>query len=227
MTTLRVLSYNVRGLRDDVDALVGVVTGSGAQLVFVQEAPKIFRWRARAAELARRCGLTVVTGGGEACGNLLLASLAVRVHAARSVFLPLTPGQQLRGAAIAHCSLAGAEFTAISTHLSLNPAERVRQVPLLLAEAPPAGPPLIIAADFNEEPGGPVWEGFLSRLDDVAEVAGAGDAPTFPGWDPHRRIDGFFVDRAVKVSGYRVLDSAAVRSASDHLPVYAELDLPG
>jgi endonuclease/exonuclease/phosphatase family metal-dependent hydrolase len=226
MTTLRVLSYNVRGLRDDVTALTGVIAGSGAHVVFVQEAPKVFRWRSRCAALARRSGLVVVTGGGEASGNLLLASLAVRVHAARSLFLPLTPGQQLRGAAVAHCSLGGAEFTAVSTHLSLNPAERLRQVPRLLAEVPEDGPPLVLAADFNEQPGGPVWEAFAPRLDDVAEVAGDTGTPTFSCASPRRRIDGFFVDRSVKVSAYEVLDSPDVRRASDHFPIYAELQIP-
>jgi endonuclease/exonuclease/phosphatase family metal-dependent hydrolase len=226
-TTLRVLSYNVRGLRDDVAALTRVITGSGADLVCVQEAPKVFRWRARCAALARRCGMVVVAGGGGAAGNLLMSTLAIRVHAARSVLLPLTPGQQLRGAAVAHCSLRGAEFTAVSTHLSLDPPERARQVPLLLAEVPEELPPLVLAADFNEQPGGPVWEAFAPRLDDVAAIAGDPGTPTFSCASPRRRIDGFFVERAVKVAGYRVLDSPDVRRASDHFPVYAELALPG
>jgi endonuclease/exonuclease/phosphatase family metal-dependent hydrolase len=226
VTTLRVLSYNVRGLRDDGAALARVVAGSGAHVVFVQEAPKVVRWRSRCAALARGCGMVVVTGGGTAAGNLLMASVGVRVHAARSLFLPLTPGQQLRGAAVAHCSIGGSEFTAVGTHLSLNPAERVRQVPLLLAEVPEDGPPLILAADFNEQPGGPVWEALAPRLDDAAAVAGDTGTPTFSCASPRRRIDGFFVDRRVVVSGYQVLDSADVRRASDHFPVYAELKLP-
>lgn len=226
MTTLRVLSYNVRGLRDDVDALVRVVTGSGAHVVCVQEAPRFFRWRSRCAELARRCGLVVVAGGGDAAGNLLMASVAVRVHAARSLLLPLTPGLQLRGAALAHCSLAGACFTAVSTHLGLNPAERLRHVPLLLGELAEDGPPVVLAADVNEQPGGPVWEALAPRLDDVAAAAGAGDVPTFSCASPRRRIDGLFVDRRVVVAGYQVLDSPDARTASDHFPVYAELKLP-
>ena len=76
-------------------------------------------------------------------------------------------------------------------------------------------------------PGGPVWEGLLTRLDDVADMAGAADVPTYPARAPLRRIDGIFVDRVVKVTGYQVLDSPETRRASDHLPVYAELDLPG
>jgi endonuclease/exonuclease/phosphatase family metal-dependent hydrolase len=223
MTTLRVLSYNVRGLRDDVAALARVVTGSGAHLVFVQEAPKVFRWRARCAELARRCGLVVVAGGGDAAGNLLLASVAVRIDATRTVRFPLTPGHQYRGAAMARCSLGGAEFTAVGTHLSRYPAERSWQVPQLLDAVPAGSTPLVLAADFNEEPGGSVWAALAPRLDDVA---GDDTAPTYPAAAPRRRIDAIFVERTVKAGGYRVIDSPDARRASDHLPVYAELALP-
>ncbi len=224
VTTLRVLTYNVRGLRDDVDAIARVVTGSGAQLVFVQETPKMFRWRSRCADLARRCGMVAVTGGAVAAGNMLMSTLAVRVHTARSMLLPRARGHQTRGAAIARCSLDGAEFTAVSAHLSRDPAHRLRQVPLLLDEVPDE--PLILAADFNEPPGGPVWGALTPRLDDVAAIAGDTGTPTFSIGSPRRRIDGFFVDRSVKVTGYQVIDTPDVRVASDHFPVYAELDLP-
>jgi len=223
MTTLRVLSYNVRGLRDDVDALTRVVTGAGAHLVVVQEAPKVFRWRSRCAELARRCGLVVVAGGGDAAGNLLLTSIAIRVHATKSVRLPLTPGHQFRGAALAHLSLGGAGFTAVGTHLSRVPSERAWQVPRLLDEVPAGDAPLILAGDLNTEPGGAVWGALGARLEDAA---GDDATPTFSCANPRRRIDGIFVDRTVKVAAYQVLDSPDVRRASDHFPVYAELELP-
>jgi endonuclease/exonuclease/phosphatase family metal-dependent hydrolase len=223
VTTLRVLTYNVRGLRDDVSALTRVIAGSGADLVFIQETPRFFRWRARCAELARKSGMVVVTGGANAAGNMLMSSLAVRVHEARSILLPLTRGQQLRGAAIALCSLGGAEFSAVSAHLSLDPAERLRQVPQLLEEVPEEVAPLVLAADFNEKPDGPVWAALAPRLDDVAAIAGDTGTPTFSVASPRRRIDAFFVDRAIKVTSYQVLDSPDVRRASDHFPVYAEL----
>jgi endonuclease/exonuclease/phosphatase family metal-dependent hydrolase len=235
---LRVLSYNVHGLRDDLDALARVVAGSGAHVVFVQEAPKLLRWRARCAELARRCGLVVLAGGGDAAGNLLLGSVAVQVHAACGLLLPLTPGEQLRGAAVAFCSYAGRSFTAVGTHLGLDAAERERQVTALLDRLPPDGPPLVVAGDFNEPPGGAVWGAFTRRLDDAAVIVGASvgggpvsgatavDAPTYSCASPRRRIDGFFVDPRIRVTGYQVLDSADARRASDHFPVYAELTLP-
>ncbi len=42
---VRVLSYNIRSMRDDTDALAGVITACAPDLVLVQEAPRFFRWR--------------------------------------------------------------------------------------------------------------------------------------------------------------------------------------
>jgi endonuclease/exonuclease/phosphatase family metal-dependent hydrolase len=224
MTELAVLTYNVRGLRDDYAALQRVIRGSGARLVFVQEAPKIFRARARAADLARRCGMVVVAGPVDgASGNLLMCDVALTVHGVREVALPRTRGHQQRGAALAELSLAGHRFTALGTHLSLDGDERARQARILLDLLPPG--PAVLAGDLNETPGGAVTEILSSRLVDAA-VAGADPVtPTFPARRPRRRIDYVFADPAVPVTGYAVLDGPDVRVATDHLPVRATLDL--
>ena len=60
---LRVLSYNVRGLRDDRQALAEVVRAADPDVVCVQEAPRFLRWRSTCAALARTSGLVVVGGG--------------------------------------------------------------------------------------------------------------------------------------------------------------------
>jgi len=225
LTTLRVLSWKVHGLRDDVDALAATVASSGAHLFIVQEAPRLFRWRSRCAELARRCGMVVAAGGGaDACGNLLLSTVAVRVHSAGSSRLVFLPGEQPRGAAVARCSLAGSEFTAVGTHLSLHPAERLRQVPALLAQFPADAPPLVLAGDLNEQSDGPTWEAFAGRLDDAAGLAGDG-TPTFSTGNPRRRIDAIWADPRINVERYTVLDTPSVRRASDHFPLLADLKL--
>jgi endonuclease/exonuclease/phosphatase family metal-dependent hydrolase len=222
---LRVLSYNVHGLKDDLAALVRVLRGSGAHLLCLQEAPKVFRWRVRAADLARRAGLVVVDGGAGTGGNLLLADLAVTVHRSRKLFLPLTPGLHLRGAVVAELSLAGHRFTAIGTHLSLRAEERARQARLLLDLTGPAGPPAVLAGDLNEPPGGAVSAVLSERLVDAAVAAGDPDTPTFSTRSPRSRIDYVWADPRLPVTGYAVLDSPDVRVASDHFPVRATLRL--
>lgn len=225
MAELTLLTYNVRGLRDDVGALARVVRASGAHLVAMQETPKIFRWRARIAELARRCGMVVVTGGAGAAGNLLLADLAVAVHGTRKVFFPQTRGLHLRGAAVAEVSLAGRHVTVVGTHLSLRAEERAQQARMLLDLAGADGRPAVLAGDLNEEPGGAVSDILAGRWVDAAVAAGDAGTPTFPARAPRRRIDYVWADPRLAVRGHTVLDSADAQVASDHLPVRVTLDL--
>ncbi|MFI5953507.1 endonuclease/exonuclease/phosphatase family protein [Cryptosporangium sp. NPDC051539] len=212
---MKVLSWNVHGLRDDVDALVRTVHGVQPHVALIQEAPRVFRWRARAAELARRCGLVVAQGG--ASGNLVLVSLAVSVRDTAVVRLPFTRGQHPRAAVVMRAALAGAEFTAVGVHLGLTEAERAAHVRVLL-DALPAQEPVVLGGDINETDAGPAWRTLAARLAD----AGAGDAaPTFRT----RRIDGIFVTPGTAVKDYRVLDTPDVSRASDHRPVVAEVEL--
>lgn len=88
---IRVLSYNIRSMRDDEDALARVIRACRPDLVFVQEAPRFFRWRKHAARLAAKSELVVLTGGATATGPLLLCSLRATVERTQDVLLPLTP----------------------------------------------------------------------------------------------------------------------------------------
>src|SRR4051794_41823180 len=63
---IRVLSYNVRSLRDDTAALARVIGACAPDLVLVQEAPRFFRWRKKLARLAAASGQVVLTGGATA-----------------------------------------------------------------------------------------------------------------------------------------------------------------
>jgi endonuclease/exonuclease/phosphatase family metal-dependent hydrolase len=45
VSELRVLTWNVRSLRDDVEAIGEVVRGCEPDVVAVQEAPRFARWR--------------------------------------------------------------------------------------------------------------------------------------------------------------------------------------
>lgn len=88
---IRVLSYNIRSMRDDREALVRVIKACAPDLVLIQEAPLFFRWRKRAAWLASRTDLVVLGGGGTAAGPLLLCSLRATVERTEDVLLPRTP----------------------------------------------------------------------------------------------------------------------------------------
>ncbi len=221
MTTLRVLSYNVRSLRDDPGAVVRVIAAASPDVVCLQEAPKWWRWRSRCAALARECDLLVVTGGLSAGHNLLLSTISVEVSATRDVLLSRHFGRHQRGVATAVCTVGGSTFRLAGTHLGLDAAERSRHAEEIGALIGDGDGPVILGADVNEPPGSPAWAALAARLPECRAAGG-----TYPAAGPQRRIDGIFAGPAVRVGSATVLDSPDVRVASDHRPVLAELELP-
>lgn len=225
--SLRVLSYNIRSLRDDKHAVTGVIRATGADVVCIQEAPRFLRWRSRRAAIARESGLVVATADRPA-GLMLMTSLRVRILRTGFQLLSKSPDLHQRGVCWADVEVGGARWRIASIHLSLDAAERQRhQAELwrcLTAEGAQALP-LVVAGDVNETPDGPVWHDLADRLVDAA-VAADNVADTFSAANPHKRIDGIFVDPGVSVVSCRVVDDVpGVRTASDHLPVLAELAL--
>lgn len=275
---LRVLSYNVHGLRDDRDALLSVVREAAPDVVVIQEAPRRLRWRTRCATLARDMGLLYASGGGPGLGNLILVSHRVRVRGVWCVRFPLVPGRHLRGVAFARASAGGFSFVLAGSHLSTDPEVR-RDQAYRLGQAVGAARgdrvPVILGVDLNESPGGPAWQALAAGAaaaggavagpgagGDVADAGslvdgcadadadadaddadasvapaaegatalvdagGADSAPSFPAHGASQRIDAVLVDPALRVDACRVLDSAAARRASDHLPILVDVVFP-
>src|SRR3954468_17383185 len=79
---IRVLSYNIRSMRDDNAALARVIRACAPDLVLVQEAPRFFRWRKAAARLATATDLVYVTGGATTTGPMILSTLRAHVERA-------------------------------------------------------------------------------------------------------------------------------------------------
>ncbi|MFI7597659.1 endonuclease/exonuclease/phosphatase family protein [Actinoplanes sp. NPDC049681] len=221
---LRVLSYNVHGLRDDRSALIGLVRELAPDVLIVQEAPRRFRWRQKCASLADDFGMVVAAGGMPSLGNLLLVSLRVRVHETWCLRYPLTPGRHLRGAAFARCSVPGGEVTVSGSHLATDPAERPDQAALWKEALSSVEGPLVAGGDLNEGPGGGAWRTVADGLIDTASHGG-GATLTYPATLPRQRLDALFVSPDIGIERYEVVDNEAARRASDHLPVLAELAL--
>ena len=221
--SLRVLSYNIRSLRDDKHAVADVIRACAPDVVCIQEAPRFLRWRSKRAAIARGSGLVVATADRPA-GLMLMTSLRVKILRTGFRLLSKSPDLHQRGVCWADVEAGGARWRIASIHLSLDADERLRhQGELWAALADGDGLPLVVAGDVNETPDGPVWADFTNRLVDAAAAAGTtGD--TFSAANPHKRIDGIFVDPSVTVASCRVVDDApGVRVASDHLPVLADL----
>jgi len=223
---LRVLSYNVHGLRDDRAALAAVVRAAAPDVVILQEAPRRFRWRTRSAGLANELGLVVAGGGLPALGNLVLTTLRVRAHEEWCLRFPLTPGRHMRGAAFVRCSVARTPFVVAGSHLATDPRERPAQATILKKALADVDAPVILGIDVNEGLGGNAWRTIADGLVDAAVARGKAAGPSFPVAAPRDRIDAIFVDPRCAVLGYEILDSPEVRRASDHFPVVVDLCLP-
>lgn len=218
---LRVMSYNIHGLKDDRAALVGLIRDLAPDVLIVQEAPRRFRWRHKCAALADDVGMLYAAGGLPALGNLVLVGLRVAVHENWCLRYPLTPGRHLRGAAFVRGSVLGATFTVSGSHLATDSAERPNQAALWKEALAAIEGPVIAAADLNEGPGGGAWRTVGDGL-----VSSSVGAPTFPATLPARLIDGLFVTPDITVDKYEVVEDDRARAASDHLPVFAQLTIP-
>ncbi|MGC5168153.1 endonuclease/exonuclease/phosphatase family protein [Luteimicrobium sp. DT211] len=235
---MRLLSYNVRSLKQDRHAVLTVLRETDADVVALQEPPKWWLTRERLHALARDAGLTVAVPGGIAGARTtaLLVRPGVEVVGMRPLRLPLKLVRRghwfptLRGAAVARLRLPAAdgvdafEATVASVHLSLDDDERAGHQALIEAavgELSPGGwGDVVVAGDLNEEPGGPAWEAF--GVHGLAD-AGAGDGrPTFSTKRPRKRLDVVLVGPRLTGVARRV-DLEVLARASDHFPVVAEV----
>ncbi|MET9291772.1 endonuclease/exonuclease/phosphatase family protein [Streptomyces sp. NPDC003077] len=237
---VRVLSYNIRSMRDDRAALARVIRACAPDLVLVQEAPRFFRWRKAVTALARACDLVHVTGGATAAGPAILSSLRAHVEHAEDVLLPRTPGLHQRGLATAVVRIGGARLGVVSCHLSLNAGERDRQAELLLERLArwdgrggrPVVPHAVVGGDLNDRPDGRAFRRLAGSLTDAWAAAPWGGEYTSTPTDPHQRIDALFTTPGVRVLGCGVpydlpgVRSEDLRAATDHLPVLAALRVP-
>ncbi|MFF8904191.1 endonuclease/exonuclease/phosphatase family protein [Streptomyces olivaceoviridis] len=230
---IRVLSYNIRSMRDDTDALARVITACAPDLVLVQEAPRFFRWRKKLARLAAASGQVILTGGATAAGPAILCSLRATVERTQDILLPLTPGLHRRGFATAVVRFGATRLGVLSCHLSLQRDERHEQGGLLLDRLAGLGVEHAVAGgDLNEGPDGRTFRRLAETLQDCRTTAPWGGESTSTPADPHQRIDAVFATKGIEVLGCGVpLDQPGVReadlrAATDHLPVLAALRIP-
>lgn len=230
---VRVLSYNIRSMRDDTAALARVIAACRPDVVCVQEAPRFFRWRKAAARLARTSGLVYVAGGATASGPMILCSLRAHVERTEDVLLPRTPGLHQRGFATAVLRFGRARLGVLSCHLSVEDWERYEQGRLLLDQLSAMDVPYAVAAgDLNDRPDGRTSGLLADALQDGWATKPWGREHTTRLGDPLQRIDVVFATEGVEVLGCGVpmglphVEERDLRAATDHLPVLAALRVP-
>jgi endonuclease/exonuclease/phosphatase family metal-dependent hydrolase len=228
MPTVRLLTYNVRSLRDDAAAVARVVRAARPDVVCIQEAPRFVLWRLRCAVFARRCRLRWFAGGRHTGANLVLCRPGVRRLARHDLAFSTHPGLHARGAAVAEVAVDGSPLLVVGIHLDLVPRARLRHIGELrtaLGRIGAAHGAVVVAGDVNEPARGATWSALGAIGTDAGSLTGS-TAPTFPARRPVDRIDGVFVSPPATIRSVEVIDSPDARTASDHLPVLATFDLP-
>lgn len=227
---LRVVSYNVRDLLDDREAVAHVVRSCRPDVVCLQEAPRRPFTLHRLRRLARETGLRWVSGGRTSGGTAVLVHPRLDVLHGEADRLPVAGWfTRRRGYALATVAApGGGPLTVVSVHLPLRPGERVAHSRAVLARLAGLAPPYVVAADLNEPPQGPSWAALGEMLQDAAAAPGRSEA-TYPARAPRSRIDAVLVSGDVQVVDVHVAGAAErlgrelLARASDHVPLVADV----
>lgn len=160
----------------------------------------------------------------ERYGDALLTALPTRLVKAGA----LPSRGEPRGALWVEVPVDGVKLQVFVTHLGLLGAERVRQTEALigpgwLGAEMPAASRIVLAGDFNAVSRSACYRLLVRRFGDAQVMAGGRPRPTFPSRLPLLRIDHIFVGDGIRVARTFVHNSPLARSASDHLPLCADL----
>jgi endonuclease/exonuclease/phosphatase family metal-dependent hydrolase len=118
----------------------------------------------------------------------------------------------------------------LNTHLGLNRKERSAQVDTLLGpewlQHPGFLAPIIFCGDFNASPLSKIYRKLRAVLHDIQHhVDSKRPQKTWPSWFPVARLDYIFTSADIKATNVLVPRTHLTRTASDHLPLIAELHI--
>jgi endonuclease/exonuclease/phosphatase family metal-dependent hydrolase len=240
---LRAASFNIHhGVGVDgllnLERIATVVEDTHPDVIGLQEVDRHFGERSdfvdQARWLADRLDLHVVFGANldlepltpgaprRQYGTAILSRYRIREW--RNTLLPRPAGGEQRGLLEAVVNVRGVRVRAYNTHLQHNSQEeRLAQVAAIRSIVAEARESVVLVGDLNATPDSPEIGAITEDLADAWAQAGEGDGFTYDAETPHARID------YVLTSSDIVARTAAVvtSDASDHLPVVADLVLPG
>ncbi|MFI6812638.1 endonuclease/exonuclease/phosphatase family protein [Nonomuraea sp. NPDC050328] len=229
---MRIGTYNIRGMSDDVPALVRVIHAMAPDILCVQEAPRFLWWRRRRAELGELTGLRIAAGR-RLGGLAVYVRPGVRVLHEETHVLKIFLPREIRGLALAVVELDGVRLAVASIHLDLVPAQRLYHateiVTLVERAAARFGAIPVVCGDINEKEHEPTWRYLAARFADCYPLAPSGDGHTFTARNPASRIDAIFAGPGLTVRscGGVAATREDLAAATDHLPVVAELMAAG
>ncbi|MRR58323.1 MAG: hypothetical protein EG824_08950 [Deltaproteobacteria bacterium] len=168
----------------------------------------------------------------ERCGNAILSRYPMKIVKAGGLHRPRrwhAPAR--RGALWVEIEVYGISIQIINTHLGLTPASRLNQARVLMGPEwlsnPECRSPVILCGDFNTQPGSTVLRLIEGKFRNIGESAtNIHTERTWPSSHPLLSIDHIFISGDIAVEAVTVLVSELERMASDHLPLFAKLNLP-
>ncbi|MET1755079.1 endonuclease/exonuclease/phosphatase family protein [Novosphingobium sp. RD2P27] len=226
-------SYNIRkavGLdrRRDSDRILSILREMNADVVALQEVDRRYGRRMSVLPLEaihehtgyRPVPLSMKPDSLGWHGNALLVRRDFELVEAAPVPLPVL---EPRGAIRADLRIEGHLLRVIGMHLDLSGLRRRHQVRSVLSHVAACSDPMptVLMGDMNE------WAlhgGCFREFDGSWQVLAPGRS--FPSRRPVAALDRIIVSRECQVLGTGVHRSALSAVGSDHLPVFANLDLP-
>jgi endonuclease/exonuclease/phosphatase family metal-dependent hydrolase len=219
---LRVVSYNLRSLRAGIAPAVEAVVAYEPDVLLVQEYGAPYRLRAFGKALGMDWASSYAPFNR--LRNAVLFRSPWRLVHSDTHRLSKTKGQYRRGFVLAELETKRIGITAVSVHLGLSARERPVHAAELLAVIRDLEGPVVVGGDLNEEPDGDAVAALMAELRSGRALAGGGH-PTFPADGPAAAIDDLLVAGGAGIASFRVGDTEAARTASDHRPVIADLEL--
>lgn len=229
---LKVASYNIRksvgtDWRREPERILKILTEIDADVVALQEVDRRFGLRTSslaAAFISEASPYVPVRFGRRPDslgwhGNAILVRKGVEIQQRRRIVLPaLEP----RGAVLADVTVAGFTLRVIGLHLGLVGLWRTRQAQRVLTylERLQGDLPTVIMGDLNQ------WTtegGSLARFALDHNVIAPG--PSFHSTRPLLALDRIITSRDFRVDAAGVHKTPLSRLGSDHLPVWACLEL--
>ncbi|KGE14093.1 endonuclease/exonuclease/phosphatase family protein [Sphingobacterium deserti] len=229
---VQVMSYNIhhgnppdKGDVIDLEQIAKVILESGAELVGIQEVdvrvPRSL-FIDQAHKLADLTGMYyffskgIDFDGGE-YGTLILSKYKILGN--RRYELPMPVPSENRSLAIVDVALPSGQILSFAnTHLDLKPENKLAQATYITEIGDWYDRPLIIVGDFNAEPDSEplkVLEAYFARNTTTNTV-------THPNQNPSSEIDYIMVGKHCRFS-WKTYKTIAT-DASDHLPVFAEIE---
>jgi endonuclease/exonuclease/phosphatase family metal-dependent hydrolase len=230
---LKVASYNIRkslgtDRRRQPERIMQILAEVNADIVALQEVDRRFGTRVstlsaeaiidQSAYMPVRFGIRQESLGWH--GNAILVRKGFELVNQRRIDLP---SFEPRGAVLAEVRVGGTLVRVIGMHLGLMGTTRLKQAQAIVGylEKVEGKAPTVIMGDLNQwAPDG----GCLAQFARHHNVIAPG--PSFHSRRPMLGLDRIITSRDIKLVDTGVHNSPLAARGSDHLPVWARLDLP-